>query len=190
MTGDVIQPTFHHVSLKTARLQEMIDFSATLVGAEVIAYEYAGLAELNATYLRLMQAGIEPAFCLDHGMALSYFLRRSGRQPCRAADGRLRRVGVVGGIPFEDIHAKAMRGAYAPQQAARRRFAAGGRSTRRFDEAAAVMDIAIRGSRGPRSRRSSRSRPDQGCRAARRPAAVGVALTMACYWACFAPCRP
>lgn len=41
------------------------------------------------------------------------------------------------GTAFEDIHAKAMRGAYAPQQAARRRFAAGGRSTRRFDEAAA-----------------------------------------------------
>jgi hypothetical protein len=41
------------------------------------------------------------------------------------------------GIPFEDIHAKAMRGAYAPQQAARRRFAAGGMRTRRFDEAAA-----------------------------------------------------
>ena len=41
------------------------------------------------------------------------------------------------GIPFEDIHAKAMRGAYVPQQAARRRFAAGAMRTRRFGEAAA-----------------------------------------------------
>jgi catechol 2,3-dioxygenase len=31
-----IRPTFHHVNLKTTRLQEMIDFYGTLVGAEVI----------------------------------------------------------------------------------------------------------------------------------------------------------
>ena len=31
----VIHPKFHHVNLKTTRLQEMIDFYATLVGAEV-----------------------------------------------------------------------------------------------------------------------------------------------------------
>jgi catechol 2,3-dioxygenase-like lactoylglutathione lyase family enzyme len=29
MTGDVIHPTFHHVTLKTTRLQEMIDFYVT-----------------------------------------------------------------------------------------------------------------------------------------------------------------
>ncbi len=81
MTGDVIQPTFHHVSLKTARLQEMIDFYATLVGAEVIHQDGVGAWLTN--------------------------------------DRANHRI------------------AHAPQQAARRRFAAGGRSTRRFDEAAA-----------------------------------------------------
>jgi catechol 2,3-dioxygenase len=207
MTGDVIQPTFHHVSLKTARLQEMIDFYATLVGAEVthqdgvgawltndranhriallaspvlsgdsarerqtglhhIAYEYAGLAELNATYLRLMEAGIEPVFCLDHGIALSYYYAdpdgnhvelqmdafgdwawskawmKNSKDFKTGTIGQLVDPAAVAddhaaGIPFEEIHAKAMRGAYAPQQAARRPFAAGGMRTRRFDEAAA-----------------------------------------------------
>jgi catechol 2,3-dioxygenase len=204
MTGDVIQPTFHHVTLKTARLPEMIDFYATLVGAEVIhqdttgawlatdranhrialvaspelggaadrkrrtglhhiAYEYAGLAELN---LRLREAGIEPAFYLDHGMALSYYYadpdgNRVGLQMDAFGDwawskawmknskefradpiGQLVDPAAVtgdhaAGIPFEEIHAKAMRGGYAPQQHARRGSAACGTRARRFDEAVA-----------------------------------------------------
>jgi catechol 2,3-dioxygenase len=32
----VIRPKFHHVNLKTSRLQEMIDWYSTLVGAEVL----------------------------------------------------------------------------------------------------------------------------------------------------------
>jgi catechol 2,3-dioxygenase-like lactoylglutathione lyase family enzyme len=39
----VIHPTFHHVNLKTTRLQEMIDFYGTLVGAEVIFQDGYGL---------------------------------------------------------------------------------------------------------------------------------------------------
>ena len=35
-TTPVIHPKFHHVNLKTTRLQEMIDFYGTLVGAEVV----------------------------------------------------------------------------------------------------------------------------------------------------------
>jgi catechol 2,3-dioxygenase len=110
----VIRPKFHHVNLKTTRLQEMIDFYSTLVGAEVlhqyelgawlsndvanhriallafpnfvedpekdtragmhhIAFEYDSFDELNSTFLRLRDAGIEPAFCLDHGMTFSYY---------------------------------------------------------------------------------------------------------------------
>ena len=42
MTGDMIHPTFHHVTLKTTRLQEMIDFYVTLVGAEVIHQDRVG----------------------------------------------------------------------------------------------------------------------------------------------------
>ena len=110
----VLHPTFHHVNLKTTRLDEMIDFYGTLVGAEVIfrddvgawlsnddanhriallafpnftddadkethagmhhsAFEYDSFDELNSTYLRLQEAGITPALCLDHGMTLSYY---------------------------------------------------------------------------------------------------------------------
>jgi len=110
----VIHPKFHHVNLKTTRLQEMIDFYSALVGAEVLhqyelgawlsndvanhriallafptfvedpekdtrtgmhhmAFEYDSFDELNASYLRLREAGIRPAFCLDHGMTFSYY---------------------------------------------------------------------------------------------------------------------
>src|ERR1700751_3371842 len=42
MTDAVIHPRFHHVNLKTTRLQEMIDFYRTLVGAEVIFQDQIG----------------------------------------------------------------------------------------------------------------------------------------------------
>jgi catechol 2,3-dioxygenase len=42
MTDTVIHPTFHHVNLKTTRLQEMIDFYRALVGAEVIFQDQVG----------------------------------------------------------------------------------------------------------------------------------------------------
>jgi catechol 2,3-dioxygenase len=32
--GQTIRPKFHHVNLKTTRLQEMIDWYATVVGEE------------------------------------------------------------------------------------------------------------------------------------------------------------
>jgi catechol 2,3-dioxygenase len=109
-----IRPQFHHVNLKTTRLQEMIDWYGTVVGTEVVfaddtgawlsndganhriallafpglsddpgkdahtgmhhsAFEYGGFDELNSSYLRLRDAGIEPELCLDHGMTLSYY---------------------------------------------------------------------------------------------------------------------
>ena len=109
-------PTFHHVNLKTTRLQELVDWYAAVVGAEVIfkddtgawltndaanhriallafpgfvddperetrtgmhhsAFEFDTFEELNATYLRLAEIGIEPEFCIDHGMTLSYYYR-------------------------------------------------------------------------------------------------------------------
>jgi catechol-2,3-dioxygenase len=186
MTGNVIHPAFHHVNLKTTRLQEMIDFYALLVGAEVIhqdaigawltndranhriallafpgfdededkerhtglhhtAYEYASFADLNASYLRLRDAGIKPAFCLDHGMTLSYYYADpdgnyvelqmdafgdwawSKAWMKNSADFKADPIGKfvdpaaiavdhAAGMPFEEIHGKAMRGAYAPQQ--------------------------------------------------------------------------
>jgi catechol 2,3-dioxygenase len=186
MPDDVIHPKFHHLNLKTTRLQEMIDFYAVLVGAEVIhqdavgawlsndqanhriallafptfsddlekeahtglhhsAFEYGAFDELNASYVRLKDAGIEPSFCLDHGMTFSYYytdpdgnhielqvdnfgdwskstewMRTSDEfkanpigqfvDPAKVAADRAQ------GVEFEEIHAKAMAGGYAPEE--------------------------------------------------------------------------
>jgi catechol 2,3-dioxygenase len=183
----VIHPKFHHFNLKTTRLQEMIDFYAVLVGAEVnfqddvgawlsndaanhriallafpgftddpeketstglhhTAFEYAGFDELNASYLRLKEAGIEPSFCIDHGMTFSYYysdpdgnhvelqvdnfgdwaestewMRTSEEfkanpigqfvDPERVASDH------AADVEFDQIHARAMAGDYAPEQA-------------------------------------------------------------------------
>ena len=183
----VIHPTFHHLNFKTTRLQEMIDFYGTLVGAEVIfrdevgawlsnddanhrvallafpnfvedpekdrrtglhhsAFEYASFADLNASYLRLAQAGITPAFCLDHGMTFSYYYadpdgnhvelqmdtfgdwRKSTEWMRTSEEFKANPIGQfvdpervaadhAAGLSFEEIHAKAMAGGYAPEQA-------------------------------------------------------------------------
>ena len=183
----VIHPTFHHVNLKTTRLQEMIDFYRTLVGAEVIfqdqvgawlsndaanhrvallafpnfvddpdkdtrtgmhhsAFEYASFEDLNASYLRLRDAGITPALCLDHGMTLSYYYAdpdgnnvelqvdcfgdwKKSTEWMRTSDEfKANPIGVfvdparvaadhADGMSFAEIHAKAMAGGYAPEQA-------------------------------------------------------------------------
>lgn len=182
----VIHPSFHHFNLKTTRLQEMIDFYATVVGAEVIhqdemgawlsndeanhriallafpnftddpekdthtgmhhaAFEYASFDDLNASYLRLKEAGITPALCLDHGMTLSYYFAdpdgnnvelqvdcfgdwatskawMQGSEEFRAnpigqfVDPEAIAVDHAAGRSFEEIHAKAMAGGYAPAQ--------------------------------------------------------------------------
>jgi 2-polyprenyl-6-methoxyphenol hydroxylase-like FAD-dependent oxidoreductase/catechol 2,3-dioxygenase-like lactoylglutathione lyase family enzyme len=182
-----IKPKFHHVNLKTTRLQEMIDWYATVLGAEVIhqdqigawlsndeanhriallafpnftddpqkeshtgmhhsAFEYTDFDDLNDSYLRLRDAGIAPALCLDHGMTFSYYyadpdgnnvelqvdnfgdwaLSKAWMQtseefrknpigqfvdPERVAAER------AGGMSFEQIHAKATAGGYAPAEA-------------------------------------------------------------------------
>ncbi|HUO70979.1 MAG TPA: VOC family protein [Solirubrobacteraceae bacterium] len=187
MTDTVIHPTFHHVNLKTTRLQEMIDFYRTLVGAEVIfqdqvgawlsndganhrvallafpnfvedsekdtrtgmhhsAFEYSSFEDLNASYLRLKEAGITPALCLDHGMTLSYYYAdpdgnhvelqvdcfgdwRKSTEWMRSSDEfkanpigqfvdpELIAADHANGMTFAEIHADAMTGAYAPKQA-------------------------------------------------------------------------
>jgi catechol-2,3-dioxygenase len=187
MTDPVIPPKFHHVNLKTTRLQEMIDFYRELVGAEVIfqdqvgawlsndganhrvallafpsfvedpdkdtrtgmhhsAFEYGSFEELNLNYLRLKEAGITPALCLDHGMTFSYYYAdpdgnnvelqvdcfgdwEKSKEWMRTSDefkanpiGQFvdpERVAAdhAGGISFQEIHAKATAGGYAPGQA-------------------------------------------------------------------------
>jgi catechol 2,3-dioxygenase len=187
MTDTVIHPAFHHVNLKTTRLQEMIDFYRTLVGAEVIfqdqvgawlsndganhriallafpnfvddsekdtrtgmhhsAFEYSSFEDLNASYLRLKEAGITPALCLDHGMTLSYYYAnpdgnhvelqvdcfgdwRKSTEWMRSSDEfkanpigqfvdpELIAADHANGMTFAEIHTDAMSGAYAPKQA-------------------------------------------------------------------------
>jgi len=183
----VIAPRFHHVNLKTTRLDEMIGFYRTLVGADVVfrdqtgawrsndaanhriallafpnfaddpekdthtgmhhsAFEYASFDDLNASYERLKAAGITPALCLDHGMTLSYYYadpdgnhvelqvdcfgdwRRATEWMRSSAEFKANPIGVfvdperiaadhAGGLSFAMIHARAMAGGYAPEQA-------------------------------------------------------------------------
>ena len=187
MTDQVIHPKFHHLNLKTTRLQEMVDFYSTLVGAEVIhqddlgawlsnddanhriallafpnftddpekenhtglhhsAFEYASFDELNASYLRLKEAGIAPAFCIDHGMTFSYYYAdpdgnnielqvdcfgdwAASTEWMRTSDEfKANPIGQfvdpdrvaadhANEVSFDEIHAKAMVGGYAPGEA-------------------------------------------------------------------------
>jgi catechol-2,3-dioxygenase len=112
----MIKPKLHHVTIKTSRLDEMIQWYALLVGMRVqfkdktaawttnddanhriaflavpgliddaektqhngmhhCAFEYDSFADLMASYDRLRKAGVEPAFCLDHGMTMSLYYR-------------------------------------------------------------------------------------------------------------------
>ncbi len=113
------------------------------------AFEYASFDDLNSSYLRLKEAGITPALCLDHGMTFSYYyadpdgnnvelqvdnfgdwskskewMQTSDEfkanpigqfvDPDRVADD------YSDGVSFEEIHAKAMAGEYAPDAGAGR----------------------------------------------------------------------
>jgi catechol 2,3-dioxygenase-like lactoylglutathione lyase family enzyme len=109
------------------------------------AFEYANFDDLNSSYLRLKDAGVTPAFCLDHGMTLSYYYAdpdgnnielqvdcfaswEKSTQWMRTSDAfKANPIGVfvdpdrvaadhASGLRFSEIHAKAMAGAYAPEQ--------------------------------------------------------------------------
>jgi catechol 2,3-dioxygenase len=182
-----IRPAFHHVNLKTTRLDEMIAWYSTLVGAEVVfrydlgawlsndganhriallafpnfsddpeketrtgmhhsAFEYASFDELNDGYVRLRDAGIVPAACLDHGMTFSYYYAdpdgnnvelqcdvfedwsKSKEWMKSSPDFAANPIGHfvdpervaadrAEGLEFDAIHEKAMAGGYAPESA-------------------------------------------------------------------------
>ena len=186
-SSEVIHPKFHHLNLKTTRLQEMIDFYSVLVGTEVLhqddvgawlsndeanhriallafpnfeddpdkethtgihhsAFEYGGFDQLNSSYLRLKEAGIEPSFCLDHGMTFSYYYTdpdgnhvelqvdnfgdwgKSAEWMRTSDEFKANPIGQfvdpakvasdhAAGVGFEEIHVKAMAGGYTPDQA-------------------------------------------------------------------------
>ena len=44
-------------------------------GMHHCAFEYSNFADLMSTFDRLRQAGVEPAFCLDHGMTTSLYYK-------------------------------------------------------------------------------------------------------------------
>ena len=118
----------------------------TRTGMHHSAFEYASFEELNASYLRLKEAGITPALCLDHGMTLSYYYadpdgnnvelqvdcfgdwEKSTEWMRTSEEFKANPIGqfvdptgspptTPTGMGFAEIHAKAMAGGYAPEQA-------------------------------------------------------------------------
>jgi catechol-2,3-dioxygenase len=108
------------------------------------AFEYTSFEDLNASYLRLRGAAIEPDICLDHGMTLSYYYKdpdgnhvelqcdafgdwAKSREWMRTSDEfRANPIGVfvdpakiadaaAAGSSFGDIHARAMAGDFPPE---------------------------------------------------------------------------
>ena len=112
----MIKPVFHHVTIKTSCLADMVAWYGTVIGAEVTfqdefnawttndeanhrvaflsvpglkndpdkvkhngmhhsAFEYASFADLMTSYERLKEAGIVPAFSLDHGLTISIYYK-------------------------------------------------------------------------------------------------------------------
>ncbi len=112
----MIRPKLHHVTLKTTRLDQMIDWYSLVTGARVnfrdnnaawtsndeanhriaflavpglqddpekerhngmhhCAFEYDSFADLMASFDRLRKSGVEPAFCLDHGLTISLYYK-------------------------------------------------------------------------------------------------------------------
>jgi len=110
------------------------------------AFEYGSFEDLNASYLRLREAGIEPAMCIDHGMTLSYYYKDpdgnhvelqvdnfgdwavSAEWMRSSPEFHANPIGVfvqpalvaeaaAAGEPFAEIHRRAMAGEFAPAEA-------------------------------------------------------------------------
>lgn len=118
----------------------------THTGMHHSAFEYSSFEDLNASYLRLKEAGTTPALCLDHGMTFSYYYvdpdgnnvelqvdcfgdwQKSKGWMSSSDEFKANPIGQfvdpervaadhAEGLSFEAIHAKAMAGGYAPEQA-------------------------------------------------------------------------
>jgi catechol-2,3-dioxygenase len=118
----------------------------TRTGMHHSAFEYANFDELMSTYVRLREDGITPAICLDHGMTFSYYyadpdgnnvelqvdnfgdwakstewMRTSPEFKANPIGQFLDPEQVIAdhqaGMGPAEIHAKAMAGGYAPEQA-------------------------------------------------------------------------
>ena len=112
----MIKPALHHVTMRTGRLSQMIDWYTAVIGGECnfradevawmtndaanhriaflahpaidedadrarhsgmhhTAFEYDSFDDLLASWRRLDEAGIQPAFSLDHGLTCSIYYR-------------------------------------------------------------------------------------------------------------------
>ncbi len=118
----------------------------THTGLHHTAFEYASFDELNSSYLRLKHAGIEPEFCIDHGMTFSYYYTdpdgnrvelqvdnfgdwsKSTEWMRTSEEFKANPIGQfvdpervasdhAADVEFDQIHARAMAGDYAPEQA-------------------------------------------------------------------------
>jgi catechol-2,3-dioxygenase len=118
----------------------------TRTGMHHSAFEYAGFDELMSTYVRLRGEGITPAICLDHGMTFSYYyadpdgnnvelqvdnfgdwakstewMRTSPEFKANPIGQFLDPEQVIAdhqaGMSHAEVHAKAMAGRYALEQA-------------------------------------------------------------------------
>jgi catechol 2,3-dioxygenase-like lactoylglutathione lyase family enzyme len=116
----------------------------TRTGLHHSAFEYGSFEDLNASFLRLREAGIEPDICIDHGMTLSYYYKdpdgnhvelqcdafgdwASSREwMLSSADFHANPIGVfvrpeliadaaAQGAAFAEIHRRAMAGEFAPE---------------------------------------------------------------------------
>jgi catechol 2,3-dioxygenase len=115
----------------------------TRTGLHHSAFEYSSFGDLNASYLRLRDSGIEPDFCIDHGMTLSYYYKdpdgnhvelqcdvfgnwaKSSEWMRTSAEFHANPIGAfvdprqvaqaaADGASFEEIHKQAMAGELAP----------------------------------------------------------------------------
>jgi catechol 2,3-dioxygenase len=117
----------------------------TRTGMHHSAFEYDRFEDLNASYLRLRDQGIEPEACIDHGMTLSYYYKDpdgnrvelqvdtfgdwalSSEWMRTSAEFKANPIGVFvdpsriaeradAGEPFGAIHDRAMAGELSPSQ--------------------------------------------------------------------------
>jgi catechol-2,3-dioxygenase len=109
------------------------------------AFEYGAFEDLNSTYLRLREQGIEPDICIDHGMTLSYYYQdpdgnrvelqvdafgdwAASKEWMRTSPNfAANPIGVfvdpakiaqatAAGEPFQEIHLRAMAGELSPSE--------------------------------------------------------------------------
>lgn len=179
-----IKPSLHHVTLKTTRLQDMIDWYKCVLGVKVnfqdpnnawttndtanhriaflsvpelrddpqqnlhtgmhhSAFEYDGFDDLMASYARMRDEGVAPAFSLHHGLTVSLYYRdpdgnhvelqadcfgdwtKSTHYMCNSEDFRANPIGTFfdpeavyqahrGGETFDALNAGMRRGDFLP----------------------------------------------------------------------------